>query len=432
MRINMQALGCRLNEAELETWSRQFAEAGHQLTPNHETADLLVVNTCAVTQEAVRKSRKLVRRMQRRNPAAKLVISGCYASLEKTDALQQLGVDLIIPNQHKDELVARVSRELMAEEMPAIATEPAFNALFSRGRQRAFIKVQDGCRYRCTFCIVTHARGEERSRPIADIVKEINHLSEQGVREAVLTGVHIGGYGSDINSNLHKLVATLLAETDMERLRMGSVEPWDLPPEFFSLFANPRFMPHLHLPLQSGADSVLRRMARRCKTTDYSQLLLEARKAVAGINITTDIIVGFPGESEQEWQQTLDYVEQCGFGHLHIFSYSPREGTKAAGLANQIGLPIKRERSRQLHELGHHLKQQHLQKQLGQTLKVLLEEPLADDPTCYWGYTPNFSRIAVQFKNSDERSNTIVSTHIEHSSKTGSYLQGSVENSAPR
>ncbi|MCU7960241.1 MAG: tRNA (N(6)-L-threonylcarbamoyladenosine(37)-C(2))-methylthiotransferase MtaB [gamma proteobacterium symbiont of Bathyaustriella thionipta] len=424
MRINMQALGCRLNEAELETWSRQFAEAGHQLSPDNEAADLLVVNSCAVTQEAVRKSRKLVRRMQRLNPAAKLVISGCYASLEKADALKALGVDLIIPNQHKDELVARVCRELIAEDMPAIATEPAFNALFSRGRQRAFIKVQDGCRYRCTFCIVTHARGEERSRPVADIIQEINHLSEQGVREAVLTGVHIGGYGSDINSNLHKLVATLLAETDIERLRMGSVEPWDLPAEFFSLFDNPRFMPHLHLPLQSGADSVLRRMARRCKTADYRQLLKDARTAVAGINITTDIIVGFPGETESEWQQTLDYVNECAFGHLHIFSYSPREGTKAAGLAHQIERPVKRERSQQLHELGHYLKQQHLQKQLGQTVKVLLEEPLAEDPARYWAYTPNFSRIAVQCNDDSERSNAITHCRIQACSDDANHLQG--------
>jgi len=424
MRINMQALGCRLNEAELETWSRQFSEAGHQLTPNNEAADLLVVNTCAVTQEAVRKSRKLVRRMQRHNPAAKLVISGCYASLEKAETLQALGVDLIVPNQHKDELVKRVSQELIADDMPAIATEPAFNALFSRGRQRAFIKVQDGCRYRCTFCIVTHARGEERSRPVEDIIQELNHLSEQGVRESVLTGVHIGGYGSDSNSNLQQLVETLLTETDMQRLRMGSVEPWDLPPEFFSLFENPRFMPHLHLPLQSGADSVLKRMSRRCKTVDYSQLLNDAHKAVPGINITTDIIVGFPGETEQEWQQTLEYVKECAFGHLHIFSYSPREGTKAAGLPHQIEHSTKRERSQQLHELGHQLKQQHLQAQPGQTVEVLLEEPVADDPVHYWGYTPNFSRIAVQFNDANEHSNSIISVEIVSCSTNGSHLNG--------
>ncbi|MCU7798099.1 MAG: radical SAM protein, partial [Candidatus Thiodiazotropha sp. (ex Myrtea spinifera)] len=264
MRIHLKTLGCRLNEAELETWSREFQAQGHSMTADAETADLLVVNTCAVTEEAVRKSRKLLGRASRQNPNARLVVSGCYASLDPTATAEAEGVDLVIDNRNKDRLVDIVSQQLDLDIMPQSAIEPDTTGLLERGRQRAFIKVQDGCRYRCTFCIVTLARGDERSRPAADIVSEIRNLQREGIQEVVLTGVHIGGYGSDIGSSISNLIRQVLAETDIPRLRIGSIEPWDLPESFWSLFENPRFMPHLHLPLQSGSDSVLRRMARRC------------------------------------------------------------------------------------------------------------------------------------------------------------------------
>ncbi|MCP4125665.1 MAG: radical SAM protein, partial [Gammaproteobacteria bacterium] len=271
MHIYMKTLGCRLNEAELESWSREFQEHGHQLTQVLEQADLVVVNSCAVTAEAVRKSRKAMHRAHNRNPEAKLVVSGCYASLDPTTTAQEMGVDLVIGNQDKDRLVEIVSAELKLKSMPQLATEPGVNSLLARGRQRAFIKVQDGCRYNCTFCVVTLARGDERSRPIADVVEEINQLHAEGIQEAVLTGVHIGGYGSDLGSTLAELIQQVLQQTNIPRLRLGAVEPWDLPPQFWSLYENPRFMPHLHLPLQSGSDTVLRRMARRCKKSEFAR-----------------------------------------------------------------------------------------------------------------------------------------------------------------
>ena len=192
--------------------------------------------------------------------------------------------------------------------------------MFSRGRQRAFVKVQDGCRYRCTFCIVTVARGEEHSRAIADIVEEINALQQQGIQEAIITGVHLGGYGSDNNSNLLELIKAILAQTTIPRLRLGSLEPWELPDGFFELFKNPRLLPHLHLPLQSGSDSVLKRMARRCKTAEFAEIVATARAEIPYFNITTDIIVGFPGETEAEWRESLAFIAGIGFGHIHIFS----------------------------------------------------------------------------------------------------------------
>ncbi len=410
MRVRLKALGCRLNEAELEGWARAFRGRGHHVVGEGEAADLVVLNSCAVTGEAARKSRQVIRRLHRELPAARLVVSGCYASLSPEDVRDALGVDLVVDNGDKDQLVEIAARELDLPVMPALASEPGEPALFARGRSRAFVKVQDGCRYRCTFCIVTVARGNEHSRPVADIVSEVNALHTAGIQEAVLTGVHVGGYGSDLGSSLYELLRTLLAETDIPRLRLASVEPWDLPEDFFALFSNSRLAPHMHLPLQSGADSVLRRMARRCRTAEFRALVEQARRAVPEFNVTTDVIVGFPGESDAEWRETLAFVESVGFGHLHIFSYSPRSGTKAARLPDQVGAEVKKARSRELHALARRLKQAHLEAQLGRVRPVLWEGSAEahgaphgsgqsalrrDAAARVYGYTPNFTRVAA-------------------------------------
>ncbi len=410
MNIVLKTLGCRLNEAELQTWARGFQEKGHTIGRDVSSADLIVLNTCAVTQEAVRKSRKLIRKTHRNNPQAKLVVSGCYASLEKQLKTDIEGIDLIIPNQDKDKLVDISSDVLELPTMPSIATAPGEFSLFSPNRSRAFVKVQDGCRYRCTFCIVTVARGEERSRTIEDVIEEINLLQKSGVQEIVLTGVHIGGYGSDSDQSLYKLIDSALKETDIPRLRLGSVEPWDLPNDFFSLFDDPRFMPHLHLPLQSGSDSVLKRMARRCKTNDFRQLIEQARTEVKDIQITTDIIIGFPGETDEEWQSSLDYIESIGFSHIHIFSYSPREGTKAATLSDQVTSDIKKRRSQQLHTSANKMKKTALQDALGETLPILWESRTESDyegSINYFGYTPNFLRVRKTVPTTIQLSNKI-------------------------
>ncbi|MCW8945381.1 MAG: tRNA (N(6)-L-threonylcarbamoyladenosine(37)-C(2))-methylthiotransferase MtaB [Sedimenticola sp.] len=422
MRIHLKTLGCRLNEAELETWSRDFQNCGHQITQNLDEADLVVVNTCAVTNEAVRKSRKLLNRAQRQNPHSKLVVSGCYASLNRDESAESLGVDLIVDNRDKDRLVAIASQELNLHAMPEQATVPGENNLLSRGRQRAFIKVQDGCRYQCTFCIVTVARGDERSRPIDQVIGEINQMVDQGIQEAVLTGVHLGGYGSDSGSDLSQLITAILDQTAIPRLRLGAVEPWDLPDNFWTLFHNPRLMPHLHLPIQSGSDSVLRRMARRCKQDEFSRLVQQARASVADFNLTTDIIVGFPGESEAEWQETLDYVEQIGFGHLHIFAYSQRPGTRAAILPNPVSREVIRQRSETLHQLGEKMKRDVLQRYIGREFPVLIESAPTTPEDGWNGYTPNFLRVQLNHTPEENLENQIISVRLQHLSESGDTL----------
>ena len=389
MKVFFQTLGCRLNEAELETWSAQFLSRGFRLAGDASSADLLILNTCSVTGEADRKSRQQIRRLHRQNPDSRLVVTGCYASLQADQVKDELGVDLVVPNPRKDALVEQVVEELSLE--PQGIDEPVESSLFARGRHRAFIKVQDGCRYRCTYCIVTLARGEERSRPIEDIVDEVNRHHRAGVQEAVITGVHVGGYGSDNGSSLYALISELLERTEIPRLRLASVEPWDLPDHFFRLFHNPRLMPHMHLPLQSGCDSVLRRMARRCKTAEFERLVDRARSEIPLFNVTTDLIVGFPGETDAEWRQTLSFVERIGFGHMHIFPFSPREGTKAAAMPDPVSVSVKRERSAEIHDLAVESKRKALEAHIGLMQEVLWEQR---SPAGVWtGYTPYFHRV---------------------------------------
>jgi threonylcarbamoyladenosine tRNA methylthiotransferase MtaB len=415
MKVHLKTLGCRLNEAELETWAQAFQKSGHQITKQAEAANLIVINSCAVTQDAARKSRQLIRRIHRDNPQAKLVVSGCYATLNEDEAAALLGVDLIVSNKDKDRLVEKTLNELNMDSMPALSTEPGEISLFTRGRQRAFVKVQDGCRYRCTFCIVTVARGEENSRPVQTVIDEINALHQQGITEVILTGVHLGGYGSDLGNNLSDLIKAILAQTAIPRLRLGSLEPWELPDDFFKLFDNPRLMPHLHLPLQSGSDTVLRRMARRCKTEEFAAIVNQLRAQIPHFNITTDIIVGFPGETEQEWQESFDFIKRTGFGHIHIFTYSSREGTKAASLPDQLSNEIKKQRSRQLHELAEEMKLKFFAGNVGHEFPVLWEgysEALADDKQRVFGYTPNYLKIGCIIGNDISVENRTINSLI--------------------
>ncbi len=426
MKIHLHTLGCRLNEAELETWAEHFQAQGHHIVQTPEQADLLVINTCAVTQEAVKKSRQIIRRAHKRNPKAKLIVSGCYATLDSNIKLDIDSIDLIVGNKQKDDLVNIVLDELNIDAMPTLASEPGEAAIFQRGRNRAFIKVQDGCRYRCTFCIVTIARGEEKSRKISAIIEEINSIHAKGIQEIVLTGVHLGGYGSNIDTNLTQLINTILSETTVPRIRLGSLEPWELDDKFFSLFSNPRLMPHLHLPLQSGVDSVLRRMARRCKTNDFAGLINKARELIPDINITTDIIVGFPGESDKEWQASLAFIKKMAFSHIHIFTYSPRAGTKAATLPEPVANDLKKQRSHALHILTQTMRINFLNKHVNTQREVLWETKNGDG---FWtGYTDNYIRVVLKHVCDENLENTITKVKLTSPSINSGIYKASLLN----
>ena len=308
MKIYLDTIGCRLNQSEIEAYAHQFRAAGHVLVPDPSDADLAVINTCSVTSAAAADSRKKIRGMKRAG-VPEIVVTGCWSTLEPQDASELEGVSRIIPNAEKEGLVPVVLdipevnfdlEPLVREPIPGIRT-----------RTRAFIKVQDGCDNRCTFCITTLARGPGRSRPVDQIIKDILFALEGGTKEIVLTGVHMGSWGQDFDrpSKLDMLIKQILQETDPPRLRLSSLEPWDIEKDFFSLWDDKRLAPHLHLPLQSGSRATLKRMARKTTPEAYASLLEFARKAVPDIAITTDLIVGFPGETENEFTESRHF---CG------------------------------------------------------------------------------------------------------------------------
>ncbi|MCP4488229.1 MAG: tRNA (N(6)-L-threonylcarbamoyladenosine(37)-C(2))-methylthiotransferase MtaB [Gammaproteobacteria bacterium] len=416
MNINFRALGCRLNEAELESWASQFMKLGHQVSIDSADADIVVFNSCAVTSEADRKSRQQINKLRRENPDAKLVVTGCHASLNIEAVKDYLGVDMVVGNADKEILVDRI---LEGFNIDVIAnTEPVDNTLFLRGRHRAFIKVQDGCRYRCSYCIVTIARGAERSRGIDDIVAEINYYHQIGVQEITLTGAHVGGYGSDNGSCLYTLLCAILMRTEVPRVRLASVEPWDLADNFFGLFQDQRLMPHMHLPIQSGCDNVLRRMSRRCKTAEFSCLVEKAREAIPLFNITTDVIVGFPGETDREWQQTMRYIESVGFGHIHVFPFSPRNGTRAASFPDQVASSTKKFRVKEMQELAVALKRKALEQHLGTGAMVLWEQKTGAGQ--WLGYTPHYHRVMSY--NNAVRESEISQVRLDQIGDSGSVL----------
>jgi threonylcarbamoyladenosine tRNA methylthiotransferase MtaB len=400
MKVLLSSIGCRLNQSEIETMSRQLLAQGNELVTDTETADKIIINTCAVTSQAARDARTQTRRIQRQNPKTEIFLTGCYATVAPHELQQLEGSLHVIPNKDKHRLVRMLDPQTTGD-LPVYDHEPVMREYLrgQTGNTRAFVKAQDGCNNRCTFCITTIARGPGRSRPVANIVSEIQAMATAGYKEIVLTGVHLGSYGRDFktSADLRQLVKTILHHTDIPRLRLSSLEPWDLAPEFFTLWQNPRLLPHLHMPLQSGSDRILRLMARRTSRRDFRRLAASARAHIPDLNLSTDMILGFPGESRYDFEQSLDFVREIGFSRLHAFTYSPRPGTAAAGMPMQIPHATKKERTRQMIELGKQLSLAYHQRFFGQTRPVLWETNIgANKENLLWsGYSDNYIRITA-------------------------------------
>ncbi len=398
MKIHLKTLGCRLNQAEIDQMARQFARQGHQIVESPEAADHVVVNTCAVTQEATRSSRQLIYRLNRANPAARIAVTGCYAHITAGDVARLPGVSHVVDNFEKTALVSILTGEALAEpeahDREPIARQPFAGA---SGRTRAFIKVQDGCDRHCSFCVTRLARGQGRSRGVAEIVAEIQEMSALGYREAVLTGVHLGSYGYDLGQpdGLHRLVQAILNETDIPQVRLSSLEPWGVTPGFFDLWQNPRLCRHLHLPLQSGCDATLRRMVRRTSQAEFRSLAETARERIPGLSITTDVIVGFPGETDEEFALSQAFIEAMDFAGMHVFRYSRRPGTGAARLPNQVNEEVKKARSDALQAIAQAGERRFAERFIGGTLNVLWEAINGATGAGFVnnGYTDNYLRV---------------------------------------
>lgn len=398
MKVFIHSIGCRLNHSEMETLARQLMAAGHEIVEDAAVADQVVINTCAVTSEAARGARQMTRRIHRANDTAAITLTGCYATIAPQDLRQIEGVTAVVANEGK----AHIGQQLdpAVADAPVYEQEPILRDFLGTAvsHTRAFIKVQDGCDNKCTFCVTTVARGAGQSRHLGDIVAEIRALHTAGYQEAVLTGVHLGSYGHDFGNKagLKELVEAILHHTDIPRLRLSSLEPWDVAPHFFSLWENPRLLPHLHLPLQSGSDRILRLMARRTRRDSFRELVAEARANIPHLNVTTDIIVGFPGETEEDFAQSLDFVAEIGFSRLHAFPYSARPGTAASKMRGHLPKKIKKARMRRMLALGEELGQAYHAQFVGQRLNVLWESVAgADELGLRWsGYTDNYIRVS--------------------------------------
>ena len=395
-RIHLDFVGCRLNQAEIEQLARDFASRGDTIAESETGADIVVVNTCAVTQAAGKSSRKLIRRAARANPNAEIVATGCYAELSPDTIGSLPGISHVISNSDKDNLAALIT----PDEIPIFDHEPITRNPLppgTLGRTRAFVKVQDGCDNRCTFCITTIARGSGRSRPLAEVVGEVQLLAESGYKEIVLTGVHLGSYGKDLarSDGLSELVRALLKQTDMPRIRMSSLEPWDLSPDFFDLWTDKRVCPHLHLPLQSGCDATLQRMARRTSQKQFGALVDAAHTRIPNLALTTDIIAGFPGETETEFSESMTFVEAMDFARLHVFTYSSRPGTVAARLPGHISPEIKKQRQQTLTAYSNSQWRRFQHQHIGRTMNVLWEGARGATPEgmIWMGHSENYLPI---------------------------------------
>jgi threonylcarbamoyladenosine tRNA methylthiotransferase MtaB len=362
------------------------------------------------------------------------VVSGCAVSLPGPPPAIVAAADLVVPNADKDRLVAIAVDRLGLAPGPVAVPGPdpgtGGETLFARSRQRAFVKVQDGCRHRCAYCVITLARGDERSRPIQELVSQVQGLVDAGVEEVVLTGVHLGGYGTEPSEQgLTGLVRALLDQTGIRRLRLGSLEPWDLAPGFWGLFADPRLMPHLHLPIQSGSRAVLRRMTRRGGPRQFLDLAAAARRAVPDINLTTDIIAGFPGETEAEWGETLAMVREIGFGDIHAFPYSPRPGTRAAELPGQVPAEVRQARTLALRRLAIGLRRAALGRLIGKRVEVLVEgrEPVVGWLNGRLGYSPGYHPVRLYGEAGLDRPGRIRLVRLTGLDGKGEALEGTLE-----
>ena len=403
MDVYFHSLGCRLNQSEVETMARQFAAAGHVVVDDPAQADLCVVNTCAVTAEAERKSRHCVSALARANPGGRIAVVGCYATLSPQSCATLPGVAWVVPNDEKEQTVEIVMPSGRGEgERERVRATPL--------RTRAFVKAQSGCDNHCTYCATRLLRGPARSRPPADVVAEVQALVEEGHQEAVLTGVNLGAYGRDLGmlGGLRALIEVLLAYTNLKRLRLSSLEPWDVDGNFFQLWENPRLCRQLHVPLQSGCDETLRRMERRTTTAEFARLVGAARAAVPDLAVTTDVIVGFPGEDETAFRASCSFVAAMEFARLHVFPYSPRPGTAAARLSGQVVPQVSDVRARAMRELGAEQASRFRQRFIGREMTVLWEQRRHDG--LWTGLTDNYLRAVTS--TADDLHNRLTATRL--------------------
>lgn len=414
-------LGCKVNAYETEAMQHLLEEAGYEIVPFTQKADVYVINTCSVTNMADRKSRQMLHKAKKNNPDSIVVAAGCYVQTSEKEVLNDLSVDIVIGNDRKHDLV-RLLEEYSLDSVNDTVDDindgkHDFEELFidqTKEHTRAFIKVQDGCNQFCSYCIIPYARGRVRSRRFENVIAEVERLVANGFKEVVLTGIHLSSYGVDFEeaTGLLELIQAVNAVKGIERIRLGSLEPKIVTEHFASELSKlDKICPHFHLSLQSGCDATLKRMNRKYTTKEYERGCELLRKYFVHPAITTDVIVGFPGETEEEFEQTKAYLEHIHFYEMHIFKYSKRKGTRAAVMPNQIDEQIKAARSEKLIALGHDMSKEFRKFYIGKNEEVLFEEKaVIGDKEYFVGYTKEYVKVAK--KTAENLENQIVSGRI--------------------
>ncbi len=392
-RVAFHTLGCKLNQAETEFLARRFAAAGYHVVGG-DRGDVCVINTCTVTHVADRKSRHLLRLLRKRNPGALIVATGCYAERAPQE-LAKIGADLVVGNEQKMEITDLV-KDRSASAAYCSAEESVVNGII---RVRSFIKIQDGCSDYCAYCVVPTVRRREYCLPVAEIISEVKARTSAGYKEVVLTGTEIGAYKYG-EANLRHLVERILADTDVERVHLSSLQPQEISAELLSLWRDSRLCRHFHLALQSGSDAVLHRMRRRYSIADYEKAISSIREAAPDAAITADVMVGFPGESGDEFEESHRFCRQIGLADIHVFAFSPRPGTSAVKMPVQVGDRLRKERSLRMLGLAQRSAREFRERFLGQNTTVLWEKEVTPGSGVYSGLTNNYIRV---FAESHER-----------------------------
>ncbi|GAB6934269.1 tRNA (N(6)-L-threonylcarbamoyladenosine(37)-C(2))-methylthiotransferase MtaB [Calditerricola yamamurae] len=402
--VAFHTLGCKVNHYETEAVWNLFKQAGYRRVDFNDEADVYVINTCTVTNTGDKKSRQVIRRAVRRNPDAVIAVMGCYAQTSPAEVMSIPGVDIVIGTQDRDKILEYVER-YQAERKPINAVRNIMKTrIFEEldvpdftDRTRAFLKIQDGCNNFCTFCIIPWARGLLRSRKPESVLAQARQLVEQGYKEIVLTGIHTAGYGEDLEDySFAQLLADLVQIDGLKRLRISSIEASQVTDEVIAVIqSSEKLCRHLHIPLQSGDDEILKRMRRKYTTAEYRAKIERIREALPGVAITTDVIVGFPGETDAHFENTYRFIEEIGFAELHVFPYSKRNGTPAARMPDQVPEAVKKERVDRLIELSNRLSLAYAQQFVGDVLDVIPEHPVRDLPASglYVGHTDNYLKV---------------------------------------
>ena len=412
-RVSFYTLGCKVNQYETNGMTQKFKEAGYEIVDvNDDISDVCIVNTCTVTNMSDRKSRQLLRRVKEKNHQAIIVAVGCYAQVAKEELQKMEEIDIVLGNEEKKDIVNYIEEYFKQNhkliEVQDIASQKEFSDMGQityTEKTRAVIKVQDGCNQFCSYCIIPYARGRVRSRKIESIIKEIEQIAQKGIKEVVITGIHIASYGKDFEKEdgLIELLEEINKVEGIKRIRLGSLEPKIITEEFMKrLIKLEKICHHFHLSLQSGCDETLKRMNRKYTTQDLTEIMERLRRYYPDVMLTTDIIVGFPGETESEFEKTYKFLEKAKFYKMHVFQYSQRKGTRAAVMPNQVDGNIKEKRSKELIEMSNKYQKEYNEKYIGKEVEVLFEEKEEINNEIYYkGHTQNY--IMVKYKTNEEK-----------------------------